>query len=66
MENIKLEMPRNAIRALHELLSDELNPQSYAHAFDSLDLRDIEAAEHAYGLAVAYNLLRQELAGSEL
>jgi len=61
MENIKLEMPRNAVRAIYEVLGNELDPQSYAFTFDNLDLRDIEAAEYAYGLAVAYNLLRQQL-----
>ena len=61
MENIKLEMPLSAIRAMHEVLSNELNPESFAYAFDNIDLRDIETAEHAYGLAVAYNLMRQQL-----
>jgi len=65
MENIELKLPRNAVRAIFEVLSNELTPESYAYTFDNIDLRDIETAEYAYGLAVAYNLMRQELAGSE-
>jgi hypothetical protein len=61
MDIIELKMPRNAVKAIYEVLGNELAPESYAFAFDSLDLRDIEAAEYAYGLAVAYNLLRQQL-----
>ena len=61
MDIIELKLPRNAVKAVYEVLGNELDPQSYAFTFDSLDLRDIEAAEYAYGLAVAYNLLRQQL-----
>ena len=61
MENIKLEMPRSAVRAMLEVLRYELNPESFAYSFDNLDLRDFGTAEHAYGLAVAYNLFRQQL-----
>ena len=61
MDIIELKIPRSAIRAVYEVLSHELNPESWAYVFDNLDLRDIETAEHAYGLAVAYNLLRQQL-----
>ena len=61
MDIVELKMPRASGKALLEVLDNELNPESFAFAYDNIDLRNLEDVEHVYGLAVAYSLLRQQL-----
>lgn len=61
MDIVELKMPRASGKALLEVLDNELNPDSFAFAYDNIDLRNLEDVEHVYGLAVVYSLLRQQL-----
>lgn len=61
MDILKLEIPRDVLTVIRELLANELDPAGWSGLYDGMDLRDWGDASRAYRLACAYKIIIEQI-----